>query len=187
MITSFRGQYRYLSNFFPAPVMYDGVAYFSVEHAYQAAKTLDRAWRRTIAKAPTAAEAKETGRKAPLRTDWFHIRLQVMEDLLRQKFQNQELRSKLFDTGDEELIEGNTWADHFWGAVFENGRWRGDNHLGKILMQIRYELQYPHHYPPAAQGQVLAPEVHEPCAFYSGRACEERQAGCTWCPWQFGE
>jgi len=38
-IESFSGQYRFLSNFYPARVMLgDGRIYPSVEHAYQAAK-----------------------------------------------------------------------------------------------------------------------------------------------------
>ena len=40
-------------------------------------------------------------------------------------------------TGDAELVEGNTWNDTYWGVC--NGV--GHNHLGKILMQVRQELQ----------------------------------------------
>lgn len=41
MIDSFRGQYRFLSNFFPALCNYEGIVYPTVEHGYQAAKTLN--------------------------------------------------------------------------------------------------------------------------------------------------
>ena len=60
-----------------------------------------------------------------------------MEDLVRQKFtKNKDLAKLLKGTGNQELIEGNTWKDTFWGVY--NGI--GSNHLGKILMKIRKEL-----------------------------------------------
>jgi predicted NAD-dependent protein-ADP-ribosyltransferase YbiA (DUF1768 family) len=43
----------------------------------------------------------------------------------------------LIDTGDQELIEGNWWGDVIWGVC--NGK--GENHLGKILMEVRKELK----------------------------------------------
>src|SRR4051794_21773182 len=45
-IDSFEGQYRFLSNFFPAEVEFEGMTYPSVEHAYQSAKTTDREMRK---------------------------------------------------------------------------------------------------------------------------------------------
>jgi predicted NAD-dependent protein-ADP-ribosyltransferase YbiA (DUF1768 family) len=60
-----------------------------------------------------------------------------MLEIIRAKFQDADLRRQLFATGDQELREGNHWGDTFWGVC--NGR--GDNHLGKILMQVRQEIQ----------------------------------------------
>src|SRR6185369_8674281 len=40
-ILEFQGDNRFLSNFFPAEVIYEGITYPTAEHAYQAAKTLD--------------------------------------------------------------------------------------------------------------------------------------------------
>lgn len=51
--------------------------------------------------------------------------------------QNRYLRNKLINTGDAYLKETNTWNDTFWGI--SNGI--GQNHLGKILMQIREEMK----------------------------------------------
>jgi predicted NAD-dependent protein-ADP-ribosyltransferase YbiA (DUF1768 family) len=34
------------------------------------------------------------------------------------------------------LIEENTWGDTFWGIC----KGQGENHLGRLLMQIRDEL-----------------------------------------------
>jgi predicted NAD-dependent protein-ADP-ribosyltransferase YbiA (DUF1768 family) len=56
---------------------------------------------------------------------------------VREKFKNEELAQLLIDTDDHELIEGNWWHDYFWGVC--NGK--GENHLGKILMDVREELK----------------------------------------------
>src|SRR5262245_22740028 len=61
-ITEFQGEHRWLSNFWPCGVEFEGVMYPSAEHAYQAAKTLDEGARRRIAGLATAAEAKAAGR-----------------------------------------------------------------------------------------------------------------------------
>src|SRR6185503_14597055 len=43
-IDSFKDEYRFLSNFYPAPVQFDGIRFPTVEHAYQFARTLDQEW-----------------------------------------------------------------------------------------------------------------------------------------------
>lgn len=135
-ISSFTGDYRFLSNFYPAEVELDGIKYPSVEHAYQAAKTTDKEERKQFHKRPlpTAAEAKKLGKKLDLRSDWEGVKLDVMEQLLIQKFAHQELKEKLLETGDALLVEGNYWGDTFWGVDNRKG---GSNHLGKLLMKIR--------------------------------------------------
>lgn len=137
-IDKFEGEYDFLSNFFIHPVTYDETVYVSNEHAYQAAKTLDTDEREVIEMAKTPGQAKKFGRGATLRSDWEQIKLSVMEDLVRQKFQDPTLKQKLLDTGTAELIEGNWWNDTFWGV--SNGR--GQNHLGLILMKVREELRH---------------------------------------------
>lgn len=140
MISEFQGKYRFLSNFWPATVQLDGVNYPSVEHAYQAAKTFQSSWRLYIGTAPTPSSARRRGREIPaefFRKDWQDICQLVMRDLLQQKFSNYILREQLLATGDQELIEGNTWGDTFWGVC--NGK--GQNILGKMLMKIREDLK----------------------------------------------
>src|SRR5690348_9381030 len=61
-IAEFQGEYRFLSNFWPAEVAYEGITYPTAEHAYQAAKTMDVNERKRIAALPTPAEAKAAGR-----------------------------------------------------------------------------------------------------------------------------
>lgn len=138
MIDSFSGAYHFLSNFSAAEVWLDGMSYPTVEHAYQAAKTFDVRERVRIQHADTPNEAKKLGRKSTLRNDWEEVKDEVMYKLLRQKFrQHPTLSHQLLETGDQELIEGNWWGDRYWGMC----KGQGQNMLGKLLMQVRTELQ----------------------------------------------
>lgn len=110
--------------------------YPTVEHAYQAAKTLDGGVRKSIRTAETAGKAKKIGNSLHLRSDWEDRKLPTMEELLRKKFNLPYLSRKLVGTSGELLIEGNTWGDHYWGVC---DGW-GENNLGKLLMRIRDEL-----------------------------------------------
>lgn len=137
-ITRFTGRYRFLSNFWRCDIMLDGVIYPSVEHAYQAAKTVNLEERRKIRDCDSPGDAKRLGRTVSIRRDWDYIRLSVMRELLTYKFKHHPtLAEALKSTGDAELIEGNTWGDTYWGVC--NGK--GDNNLGKLLMEIRAELE----------------------------------------------
>lgn len=143
-ITSFRGDYWFLSNFYPVPpgtVELDGVFYASVEHAYQAAKTENQRERWEIRRCVTAGMAKRLGRRVTVRPDWDQQKRDRMQDLLRQKFAVTMLRDLLAATAPALLIEGNSWGDTYWGAVADtDGGWLGENWLGVLLMEIRDEI-----------------------------------------------
>lgn len=134
-VTAFRGYYRFLSNFYSAPVKFDDDWYNSSEHAYQAAKTMDRTMRAIISRQPTAGAAKSLGKSVRLRDDWEQVKIDVMLEILRSKFRSGELRQALEATGNMTLVEGNTWGDTFWGVC----EGEGENWLGKCLMQVREE------------------------------------------------
>ena len=137
-IDSFSGEYEFLSNFYPCQILYDGVEYRSAEAAFQAAKFPPAERYQFTMMMP--GEAKKTGRKGSLPKDWDERRLDVMREVVARKFmQNPELAVKLIATGDAELIEGNWWGDDFWGADSKTGV--GENHLGKLLMELRDELK----------------------------------------------
>jgi ribA/ribD-fused uncharacterized protein len=136
-IHGFFGEHRWLSNFWPCEVELDGDLYATVEHAYQAAKT-DELWERErIRQLPSPSHVKALSKVLHKRKDWDDLRLQVMEYLLRQKFNKPEFKEKLLATGLSHLEETNTWGDDFWGVC--NGK--GENHLGNLLMKIRTEFQ----------------------------------------------
>jgi len=137
MISEFSGEYTFLSNFYDSPILIDNILFSCVESAYQAQKTTSRIIRKKFA-SMKAKEAKKFGRQVILRDDWDDIKKDIMEYLVREKFnQNPILRNKLLGTGNEELQEGNYWRDTYWGVC--NGV--GENNLGKILMKIREEIK----------------------------------------------
>lgn len=139
MIDKFDGEYDFLSNFYSMPIVYDGLRFQSAEAAYQAQKTTDPSERRKFQDL-TAGHAKRLGRKIKVESirDWDEIKDRIMYAVCTAKFKQSDLLLKrLLETGDEELVEGNTWGDTYWGVC--NGV--GENHLGKILMRIRSELR----------------------------------------------
>ncbi len=141
MITDFHGDHFFLSNFFPVEIVFEGDVYPTVEHAFQAAKTSIREQREAIRLAASPVSAKRLGRRVTLRGDWETVKFDIMLGFLRQKFTQPDLRQKLLETGDLELIEGNRWGDRIWGRVMIKGQWVGKNHLGQLLMQVRSEVR----------------------------------------------
>lgn len=147
-----KSETRFLSNFYPYKkdggkyphtlvIMLESMMFDCTENAYQAAKTLDLHIRENISQmSPYEAKAfwENTENKQYLRSDWNDVKLDIMRDLLEQKFLGHpELGKMLRDTGDALLEEGNTWGDTFWGVC--NGQ--GKNNLGKLLMEIRTQLK----------------------------------------------
>ena len=136
VIDQFRGEFHWLSNFYSCPVPFEGLTFDSSEAAFQAAKCLDMKERERFL-GLSGGQAKRLGRRVELRSDWETVKIEIMRQVLKSKFtQNPELREKLIATGDTELIEGNNWNDRFWGVC----RGVGQNHLGKLLMEVRAEL-----------------------------------------------
>lgn len=143
-IERFTNRWFFLSNFAQAPVVMDGATYPTVEHAYQAAKTLDPARRAFVRSTPGPWTAKRRARSLDLRGDWGGVRLPLMEALVRAKFAHPRLAEALRDTCDAVLVEGNTWHDQFWGDC-RCGRdtclGPGENRLGRILEAVRFDLR----------------------------------------------
>lgn len=137
----FRGKYNFLSNFYPCKIYFEGIEFPSVEHAYQACKEIDKNARFLFVNCGNAFVAKKLGKKIlennRIRKDWDKIKLELMNKLIRIKFNIPELKILLLNTRNEELIETNYWNDTYWGVC--NGI--GENNLGKILMQVRNEIR----------------------------------------------
>lgn len=130
-------EYRFLSNFHPARVYFDGLSFPTSEHAYQAAKAEDLTDRIPFTCKfgnMTAAQSKKEGRSLKIRKDWEDVKYDIMAAIVFDKFyRNLDLRAKLLETGQKYLEELNHWNDFTWGVC--NGK--GKNWLGKILMNTR--------------------------------------------------
>lgn len=155
MITSFRDDNRFLSNFWDSgtPIMLkpeddeerflpDYVTAPTTGHLYQAAKCMSRHDAEEILNADSPGTAKKMGRRVAARDDWDDVKLTVMEQCIRGKFdpttQPDNVR-RLLATDTEILVEGNTWGDVYWGV--DAATMEGDNNLGKMLMEHRKLLR----------------------------------------------
>lgn len=157
-IGTFSGQWRPLSNFHQSPVWWgDDLTpariWPDVETPYQLAKTLNPQVRLSgilIADrgAGPGAMKKWGNRVRPLRADWESIKVQLMRELVFDKFERtQSLWQLLVSSGDRLIEEGNTWGDVVWGVTLYDipgrGLKKGDgqNLLGKLLMETRDRLR----------------------------------------------
>lgn len=139
-ITSFEGEFEFLSNFYSVIIVHDEKLWKTSEHLFQSMKTVNPFQKDFIFQAPTPGQAKRRGKQVPLRKDWEYIKRDVMKLVVVKKFlQNPKLLEKLLNTGNALLIEGNNWHDNEWGncACDSCKDIEGKNMLGKILMEIR--------------------------------------------------
>lgn len=141
-ISLYRGEFRFLSNFWLVDIVYGGRMWPSVEHAFQAYMTNDEAMRQKIHSMINPSDVKKESQKEdfPLRNDKEEIQLFLMSELIKRKFSvkdHPELAYKLFLTDPLLLIEGNNWGDTYWGICGNIGY----NNLGKLQMQQRENIK----------------------------------------------
>jgi len=143
MINGFEKEYRFLSNFYNRGLTFRGKYYATSEHAYAAYKATNEEDHRLIESQSSPRMAKIKGQQIKCRDDWEDIKYDLMLEIVRAKFQDPYLKSLLDATGDEELVESNTWHDNTWGNCScgkrEACKKEGTNWLGKILMIVRNE------------------------------------------------
>lgn len=140
MIYFFRNKHAWLSNFADVPIKDKYFTYKSVENAYMAFKQKDMKWKE-FCRDNSASVVKRESKKILIREDWDDIKLKVMKFCLDQKFRQEPFRTKLIETGDQNIIEGNYWKDTYWGVDLKQNPNIGENHLGRIIMEIRKEIK----------------------------------------------
>ena len=142
-IRGYRREYQFLSNFYTCRIIFKDLVFDNVEAAFQAAKCQNPGDRR-IFLGLAGAEAKKLGRRVKLRADWESVKIQILTELVRQKFENDPaLLKKLLATGNAIIVEENTWHDQLYGDCI-CPRCRsipGLNKLGHILMDLRNQHQ----------------------------------------------
>lgn len=144
-ITSFKGRYFFLSNFYRRQFRLNGVLYASAEHAFQTQKPIIYADRVRVHTCNSPADAKALANSVPRKPNWDEIKVDIMKNVLRAKFSREfnfqinPLLTFLLNTGEAELVEGNNWGDTFWGQCPLGN---GENMLGKLLMKVRSEMRH---------------------------------------------
>lgn len=138
-ISSFRDEYRFLSNFYQIKITYKGKTYHNVEAAFQAQKCIKEEEKVKFTLIKNPVRAKQMGKKVELRSDWNQVSPIIMKELIMIKFANEDLKAKLLATKDAYIEEGNQWHDNFWGrCICEKCKDKSSkNILGTILMEVR--------------------------------------------------
>lgn len=137
----FIDEYQMFDSFAATSLMWRGVVWPTLEHAYQAAKFEDAILIEKIRLARTPYEAKTIARKEEyvhkVYGDWPTRKVAIMKELINEKIaQHQIVRDLLIATGERGLIE-NSPFDSFWG-VGKDGN--GKNMTGVLWMECRTEL-----------------------------------------------
>lgn len=128
-----------LSPFSAHEVELDGVMYKTVEHAYQALRTVPKA-REPIIDARNPMDAWRAGQVAKQANQIVpdFDKLALMERIFRAKLaQHDDVREVLLATGNRELQKEYD-TDYFWGTGVDG---TGSNEMGKLWMRLRTELQ----------------------------------------------
>lgn len=144
LIHKFSDEFELYSNFYMTPILYQGMVFKSSEHAFQAQKAISPIDFSAICNAETPGKAKRIGRKIPMKDEWDEIKLGIMKEIVRSKFENTvSFRSALTSWYNTKFIEGNYWHDNFFGNCFCEKciMIQGQNHLGKILTELSVELK----------------------------------------------
>lgn len=136
------------SNFYKEKFLYKGYNLLFSEQGFMIEKALlfDPEKASQLASVFTPYQAKQIGRSIQNYNDykWSEVRYSKMVEVLKAKFANEKLKKILLDTGDRILVEGSPY-DNIWGvkidwmsdAILNSKNWRGQNLLGKALMEVR--------------------------------------------------
>ena len=139
MINQFKDEYFWLSNFCKCSITIHDFTYPTVENAYHSQKSIDINWKLKCQNG-TPSYIKRESRKLEIDVkEWDKRKVKVMEKCINLKFNQEPFKSLLLATKDEEIQEGNTWGDEFWGINLKNGK--GLNYLGKLIMNERNKLR----------------------------------------------
>ena len=128
------------------PILINRVRIPSCEHLFHSLKFSEHPeLQQSIISTPLPNSARMMSMKEynkdKVRSDWKDIQVEVMDFCLRTKLiWNWVAFGKLFRETDNQMIqEVSSRRDSFWGVVLKNGRFVGENHLGKLLMTLRDE------------------------------------------------
>lgn len=126
------------------PLRYQGMDFWTTENFYQAMKIgKENVELRQEFALKSPFKAKTGIRKVDkslLEADYDdpERKIAAMKYALRYKFTHETSWGHKLIAYNKEIIEWNNWGDVFWGKSIFTGE--GENHLGRILMEIREEI-----------------------------------------------
>lgn len=149
-----KGPYKFLDNQAEYPIQVESKKYPTVEHYFQSMKASefgDKEILEKIERAPSGKAVKALGKlvKNFIKEQWDSKRIEIMARGVRAKFvQHPELQKQLLETGEKQIGEADA-RNTFWGigtsAATElskdPSKWKGQNQLGKLLMNLRSEFK----------------------------------------------
>lgn len=135
-------------------VEYKGKIFPTSEHAFMYGKALqfkDLDIAKQLETAKTPKDAKRLGRKVKGYDDevWSDVRYEIMKEVCLSKYTRSPYHKRqLLNTGTKELVEASPY-DKVWGigmskddnGVEDRRNWKGENLLGKVLMEVREEIK----------------------------------------------
>lgn len=132
-----------LDNFSPFGLIMKDLYFPTSEHAFQYLKFIDTnkeiAEEIRMALSPDDARRIAHENKKYCPTNWTELKYDKMEEVLRLKVkQNPKVKERLLNTHDLIITECCVDQDTDWGIGNNN---QGENHLGKIWMNIRNNLK----------------------------------------------
>ena len=136
MIHEFRDDTRWLSNFASCEIKLGGFTFRSVENAYMSLRNDSVEWLQYCLNNPPAM-VKRKSKQIKDDEGWDDRKIMAMKICLEKKFVQEPFFSKLMATGNENIQEGNLWTDDFWGIDLSINPNKGENHLGRLIMEIR--------------------------------------------------
>lgn len=136
-IYKFDGPYAFLALEHPCQVVYDDHIYGNAAVLFYALRATTERSRMKIARLSTN-KARQKSSALPDNPEYDDNREYFLKLAVKAKFDSHPaLRAKLLKTRPKELINTVTYLDNWIGVRESNGR--GDNMLGKVLMEVRDE------------------------------------------------
>ena len=139
--------YGWLGNMAPFPITFDGLLWRTSEALFQARRfTEGDPVREEIRRQASPMGAKMVAKASRGRmtiVPQSEADLVLMADVIRLKIEaHPRLLEMLLATGREEIVEDCTARPRgsglFWGAARQSdGSWKGENHLGRLWMELR--------------------------------------------------
>lgn len=134
-ITSFKGEYEFLSMTFNHDITVDGLTYTNAESAFWAQRVADVNARIKYTRL-SGNKARAKALQAIPIDNWDETKDDIMKFILQIKFSDPVLKKKLLSTGKARLKNVNTYRDDYWGIYNTKGK----NKLGKFLEELRTQF-----------------------------------------------